>query len=153
MMQIGGLLSDVARRNSFIPSSPGIFKSVSNTSTGCASSACRAFSASSASNTSKRSASARCNPSRYGRSSSTIRILGFSGWLMRARGLQQPHAFLVHRQLNTKRGAAPRVAFDVNGAAMLAHDALHDHQPEPAALLLSRVVWLRSEECRVGKES
>src|SRR5689334_13348563 len=57
--------------------------------------------------------------------------------------MQKPHPSLAKRQKNSHGGPASHVAFDLDLAAMIAHDPLHNHQAQPAPFLFGREVWLK----------
>gem|GEM_PF-904936 len=55
---------------------------------------------------------------------------------------EQAHAGVPKRKANGQREAHPLRAHQVDLAPVRAHNALHDHQPEPGALLLRREIRL-----------
>src|SRR5438552_11000819 len=50
----------------------------------------------------------------------------------------------MERQPETERSAKAQMTFQLDPPAMIADDALDDHQAQPGALLLGRVEWLKN---------
>src|SRR3954469_5380274 len=66
-----------------------------------------------------------------------------SGHAMQASAPQHPHAAILAGKLQRHDGADAFLALESDLSAVLAHDALHDHQAEAVAAGFRRVVGLK----------